>query len=342
LHALFVSELIEDIEISRIKNRILSITHQQDVDGLFCGAILKNAFPDTLVHLTNYGYDNMVQVSKTIENVVSKSKKRGVIIISDLSVDDVGDIEPIEAAAGKAKESGWYFLWIDHHFWNENIRKKVESFATLILSKEEEKKCASELICQTLNIKRTACQRMAKLAHDMDFGLNEIKNPPPLPEIIRYYLTLPNAHKRLHAIVKKASKGVFWDDELQEVYESKYLPLKESAMENAMDSLVIQNIRKYRVAIVESPKVLAKSVIAERVFQLHKDADLAVLFGPDGKLSIRRRPGSDIKCDLIAQRLNGGGHSYAAGGMIKPLVDEGENPKVKTTDVVGELQKALK
>ena len=34
------------------KERILSITHEQDVDGLFCGAILKNAFPDTLVFLT--------------------------------------------------------------------------------------------------------------------------------------------------------------------------------------------------------------------------------------------------------------------------------------------------
>ena len=27
------------------KGRILSITHEQDIDGLFCGAILKNAFP---------------------------------------------------------------------------------------------------------------------------------------------------------------------------------------------------------------------------------------------------------------------------------------------------------
>src|SRR4028119_1834772 len=117
LHTLFVSELVEDITISKIKNRVLSITHQQDVDGLFCGAILKNAFPDTLVHLTNYGYDNMVHASKTIENSVSKSKKRGIIIISDLSVDDIKDVEPIEAVAVKAKESGWYFLWIDHHFW---------------------------------------------------------------------------------------------------------------------------------------------------------------------------------------------------------------------------------
>ncbi len=105
-----------------------------------------------------------------------------------------------------------------------------------------------------------------------------------------------------------------------------------------MDSLVIQNIHKCKVAIVESPQVLSKGIIAERIFELHKDADLAILYAPDGKLSIRRKPASDIKCDLIAQRLNGGGHSYAAGGIIKPLIDEGENPQVGTEDVIEELQ----
>ena len=329
------------MSISKIKDKVLSITHQQDVDGLFCGAILKNAFPDTMVHLTNYGYSNMVQVSKTIENSVSKSKKKGIIIISDLSVDDVKDVEPIEIAAGKANSSGWRFLWIDHHFWNEPVRKKVESFATLILSKDGDRKCAAELICETLNIKRTACQRMAKFAHNADFGLNEIKNPPPLQEIIRYYLTLPNAHKKLHTIVKKASKGIFWDDELQEVYDSKYMPLKESSIKTAMDSLVVQYIHAYGVAIVESPQILPKSIIAERIFRSHKDVDLAVLFAPDGKLSIRRKPDSDIRCDFIAQKLNGGGHSYAAGGVIKPLPYEEGIILVKTKDVIEELQKAL-
>ena len=66
--------MIDGIEISKTKNRILSITHQQDIDGLFCGAILKNAFPDTLVYLTNYGYNNMFNVSKTIENNILLTK----------------------------------------------------------------------------------------------------------------------------------------------------------------------------------------------------------------------------------------------------------------------------
>jgi nanoRNase/pAp phosphatase (c-di-AMP/oligoRNAs hydrolase) len=44
---------------------------------------------------------------------------------------------------------------------------------------------------------------------------------------------------------------------------------------------------------------------------------LAVLYAEDGKISIRRRSGTNIRCDLIAYKLGGGGHSYAAAGIIE-------------------------
>ena len=336
--------MIDDIEILKTKKRILSITHQQDVDGLFCGAILKNTFHDTLVYLTNYGSNNMLKISTTIEDNISRSKKKGIIIISDLSIDNLDDLKPIECAAVKAKECGWEFIWIDHHYWNEIIKEKVQSFATLIVSKDEEQKCAAEIIIETFKIKRTACQRMAKFAHAADFRSNEINKFPPLPEIIRYFLTLPDAYKKLQTIINKASKGVFWDDDLQQVYESNYLPIKESLMQKTLQSFIVQNIHNYKIAIVESPKILSKSILAERIFELQQDIDLAIMYAPDGKLSIRRKPGSNIKCDVIAQKLHGGGHIYAAAGVINPKIDEGEEniKKIDRDDVIEELQKVLK
>jgi oligoribonuclease NrnB/cAMP/cGMP phosphodiesterase (DHH superfamily) len=333
--------LIDDYEMLKTKYRILSITHQQDVDGLFCGAILKNAFPDTLVYLTNYGYNNMLGISKTIENNVLRSSKKGTVIISDLSIDNLDEVKPIENAAIKAKESGWKFIWIDHHFWSENMKEKVKTFATLILSKDDEQKCAAEIICETLKIKRTACQRMTKFAHASDFRTDQINKFPPLPELIRYFLTLPDAYKKLQIIVNKASKGIFWGEDFQEVYEHHYLPLKESAMQKAIGSCTIHNINNYKVAVVESSQILSKSIIAEKIFELQKDVHLAVLFAPDGKLSIRRKLGSDIRCDLIAQRLHGGGHSYAAAGIIKSRTQNEGDTKIGTEDITQELQKAL-
>ena len=148
------------------KGRILSITHEQDIDGLFCGAILKNAFPDTFIFLTNYGHENMKRIADVIKFNVIRSSKSGTIVISDLALNNnnnLEDIKSIEEAANQSKRSGWNLVWLDHHTWQEEIRRRVESFATLILSEDREQKCASELVVENFDLnKRTAYDRMEK------------------------------------------------------------------------------------------------------------------------------------------------------------------------------------
>jgi hypothetical protein len=41
-------------------------------------------------------------------------------------------------------------------------------------------------------------------------------------------------------------------------------------------------------------------------------------YSPHGKVSVRRKVGTDIKCDMIARKLNGRCHSYVAAGYKKP------------------------
>jgi uncharacterized protein len=325
------------------KERILSVTHQQDIDGLFCGAILKNAFPDTLVYLTNYGHRNILNIANTIETNIIKSKKQGTVIISDLSVNNKEEAYIIKAVGIKARERSWNLIWIDHHPWRPEVKDVIQSFATVLLSKESEQKCASELVCDVLNIKRTACIRMAKFAHIVDFRLPEINNLPPLPEMVRYYLSFPDYYKKLQSIISKASKGIFWDNELEEEYESKYLPLKDLALKEALGSILVTIIHNYKVGVIESPKILSKGVLSEMVYKLYDDLDILFLFSPDGKISIRRKSGSDIRCDLIAQKLNGGGHSYAAAGIIKSSTDmeDSETRKIGIQNVLKALQITL-
>lgn len=321
------------INISDRKRRILSISHQQDVDGLFCSAILKNTFPDTLVFLTNYGFNNILQISNIIDYNITKSTKNGTIIISDLALNNKREAEILLDSGIKAREKGWDMYWIDHHPWKEEIKETVKSFATLILSKEEDHKCAAELVYEYLPIKRTACERMAKFAHVIDFRLPEANKLPPLPEIIRYYQNLPNSFKKLQSIIERASRGIFWDDRLQEEYEKDYLPLKKTAIDYALNSLATCNISNHKIAITESPKIIPKSILAEIIFEKVKDVDLAVLFAPDGKISLRRRQGTSIRCDIIAIKLNGGGHSYAAAGVISKSK---ESRKGNADDVIDE------
>jgi uncharacterized protein len=333
------------INTTATKERILSITHEQDIDGLFCGAILKNAFPDTFVFLTNYGSENIIKIADVIRFNVNRSNKSGTIVISDLALNNnnLQDIKSIEEAATQSKRKGWNIVWLDHHSWQEEVRRRVQSFATLILSEDREQKCASELVVENFDLKkRTACERMAKFAHIVDFRLAEISTLPPLPETITFYRSLPDRYRKLQLIIKKASKGIFWDEELQQEYEKQYLPLKESAMLSAMKSLSIHVIQGLIVAVTEAPRILSKSLLAEKIFQDRQNVTLVVLYARDGKVSIRRRANTDIRCDLIAYRLNGGGHSYAAAGVIKSNGEEATTTILTASKVVQELQNALK
>jgi oligoribonuclease NrnB/cAMP/cGMP phosphodiesterase (DHH superfamily) len=316
--------------------RILSLTHEQDVDGLFSSAILKNAFPDTLVFLTNYGHKNVERTAAAIKFNVARSRKNGTIVISDLGADDVQDIKPIEDAANNARNYGWDFLWLDHHVWSEKIKRRVESFASLILPNDK-MKCTAELVYEKFANNRRTCEKIAKFAHIVDFRLQEVHKLPPLPELITYYRSMPNPYPKLQSIVNKASKGIFWDDDLQQDFD-QYVPVRESALSAAMKSLTIYDICNHKVAITESPRIISKSILSEKIFVEKPEVNLVILFAPDGKVSIRRNPGSDIKCDVIGQRLNGGGHNYAAAGLIK----NSSNESLKIGQVAQELETILR
>src|SRR5918992_6113204 len=87
---------------------------------------------------------------------------------------------------------------------------------------------------------------------------------------------------------------------------------------------MLSQYRQLRNCSCRVAKLLAKSILAEKIFIERPDAIIAVLFSPDGKISIRRRPGvNTIRCDIIASKLVGGGHSHAAGAIIRKRNNDG-------------------
>ena len=94
----------------------------------------------------------------------------------------------MKEAANQSKSKGWDLVWLDHHSWQEELRRIVESFARIIQqSDDREQKYASEIIVENFALKkRTACQRMANFAHIDDFRLSEVSTLPPLHEIITF------------------------------------------------------------------------------------------------------------------------------------------------------------
>ena len=108
-------------------------------------------------------------------------------------------------------------------------------------------------------------------------------------------------------------------------------------MSCAMKSLTIYDICNHKVAITELPKIISKSFLAEKIFVEKPEISLVILFTPDGKVSIRKKPALDIKFDVIGRRLGGGGHNYASADIIK-----NNNESLKIGQVAQALETILK
>src|SRR3712207_9323788 len=64
-----------------------------------------------------------------------------------------------------------------------------------------------------------------------------------------------------------------WDEDFQEEYESKYLPLKKIAIKDALETLTVTSMNNYKIGVIESPRILSKGLLAEIVYKNHSDLD---------------------------------------------------------------------
>ena len=95
----------------------------------------------------------------------------------------------------------------------------------------------------------------------------------------------------------------------------KFELLRDSDKQKVLEDIKIKKIDDINVVFVKSSPYIQTSLFSEEVFQQTK-ADLAIFYGKNGKISIRRN-NDKIDCNAIASKLiDGGGHKFAAGGTL--------------------------
>lgn len=96
----------------------LVFSHEQDVDGLFSAAVLKMAFPEAEIVLTNYGFEKMVAIKDKILSFIRQESPAGntpgTIVIADIGVNEESYL-PVYEAFAASKQRGFTNIWIDHH-----------------------------------------------------------------------------------------------------------------------------------------------------------------------------------------------------------------------------------
>src|SRR5215204_5009247 len=293
--------------------KVIIFSHESDLDGLYSAAIGLMRYPQAMTVFLGYGAENFSKLGNFIYSAARYSPSEcGQIVIADLGLNDEL-IETCRKIFSDAVLKGWKIMWVDHHPWSQQAIEAVKSFVEIVLDASG-RKCAADLMYETLLPGNVLAAKLASMAHTMDFFTKD-QYLTPISELIRYYQTFPDFYYRLSNLAEKSAKGILWDVEMQSDYNN-YVRLRDEAKAQVFASLQIRPVGSFKVAYVHSSPYLQNSLFSEEVF-VNTNADLVMFYSTKGKVSIRRN-NDLISCRSIAANLSeGGGHDYAAGATFK-------------------------
>lgn len=304
-------------------------SHESDLDGLYSAAIGLLRYPQAMTIFLGYGLENFQKLGNFIYSATHYSPERGLIIIADLGLND-DLIETCKKIFSDAVANGWKIMWVDHHPWSQQALEAVKPFVEIVLDSSGNK-CAADLMHETLLPDNALANKLASMAHTMDFFTKD-QYLTPITELIRYYQTFPDFYDRLSELARKSARGILWDVEMQNDYNG-YVRLRDEAKDQVFATMQIRPVGKFKVAYVQSSPYLNSSLFSEEVF-VKTNADLVMFYSAKGKVSIRRNNDA-ISCrDIAANLPDGGGHAYAAGATFR-------SDPADTTAVISELESAV-
>jgi uncharacterized protein len=289
-------------------------------------------YPQAYTYFLSYGTESFGKLAKYLQTVISSTKMAGIVLISDLGMnDDSKLIEICGEIFDYLEQNNWKATWIDHHPWPIKV---VDTFARrveLVLD-DSGNKCAADLMYDYLLKDNVVAAKLASMAHAMDFFTKE-EYLTPVAELIRYYSNFEDFYERLTNLARKASEGILWDIEMEIEY-SHYVNLRDYEKRQSISSMRIKDVDGIKVVFVKSSRNIQNSLFADELFSLTK-ADIVMLYNSKGDVSIRRNNDS-IACNQIASNLsNGGGHQFAAGASFR------SNP-LDVDAVISELEAAIR
>jgi len=309
--------------------KVFIFSHESDLDGLYSAAIGLIRYPQATTVFLGYGLDNFIKIGNFLYSATHYSKERGLVIISDLGLND-DLIETCKQIFSDAVKNGWKLMWVDHHPWSQQAIDSVKPLIEIVLDPSGNK-CAADLMHETLLPGHQLAGKLASMAHTMDFFTKD-QYLTPISELIRYYQTFPDFYNRLLELARKSAAGILWDVDMQSDYND-YVRLRDEAKAQVLATMQVRPVGNFKVAFVQSSPYLQSSLFSEEVLEKTK-ADLVLFYSTKGKVSIRRNNDS-ISCrDIAANLPEGGGHAYAAGATFK-------SDPADTAAVISELEAAI-
>jgi oligoribonuclease NrnB/cAMP/cGMP phosphodiesterase (DHH superfamily) len=292
--------------------RVIIFSHESDVDGLFSAAIGLIRYPQARTIFLGYGIENFNKMGDFVYSAVSPNKEGGIFIISDIGLND-NLIDLCKNIFSNAKKNGWQTIWVDHHLWSQKAIDTLKPYVELVINSSDQK-CAADLMYETFLPGNNTAAKLSSIAHTVDFFTKD-QYLTPISELIRYYHNFSNFYDRLSNLAQKSATGILWDVEMQDQY-NKYVRLRDDAKQQVLSTMRIKQLKDLKVAFVQSSPFIQTSLFSEEVFQ-KTQADLAMFYSSEGKVSIRRNNEKIACSDISANLYEGGGHKFAAGAILR-------------------------
>jgi uncharacterized protein len=292
--------------------RVVIFSHESDIDGLFSAAIGLIRYPQARTIFLSYGIENFIKMRDFVCSAISSNREGGIFIISDLGLND-NLIDICKNIFSNAKKNGWRTMWVDHHLWSQEAKEAVKPYVEIVIDSSGEK-CAADLMYETFLPGNDLAAKLASIAHTMDFFTKD-QYLTPISELIRYYHNFSNFYDRLANLAQKSATGILWDIEMQDQY-NKFVQLRDNAKKQVLSTMRIKQLKDIKVVFIQSSPFIQTSLFSEEVFQ-RTQADLAMFYSSEGKVSIRRNSEKIACSDISANLHEGGGHKFAAGAIVR-------------------------
>jgi uncharacterized protein len=292
--------------------RVVIFSHESDIDGLFSAAIGLIRYPQARTVFLSYGIENFIKMRDFVCSAISSNREGGIFIISDLGLND-NLVDICKNIFSNAKKNEWRTMWVDHHLWSQEAKEAVKPYVEIVIDSSGEK-CAADLMYETFLPGNDLAAKLASIAHTMDFFTKD-QYLTPISELIRYYHNFSNFYDRLANLAQKSATGILWDIEMQDQY-NKFVQLRDNAKKQVLSTMRIKQLKDIKVVFIQSSPFIQTSLFSEEVFQ-RTQADLAMFYSSEGKVSIRRNSEKIACSDISANLHEGGGHKFAAGAIVR-------------------------
>ncbi|HJJ42474.1 MAG TPA: phosphoesterase [Methanocorpusculum sp.] len=268
---------------------IVHLTHN-DLDAAGSDAFCRMKYgEDVLTFFSSVG-----RYPWFLSQIASCAGKGDTLFITDLSYN-----KSAEDAVRKISAAGWKIIWLDHHKWTDEEKKKTASYIdTLIV---DTSKCAAGIAYSYFKPENEKAAEIAKVVCDYDLW----KHEDPRSAVLGI---ITSGNKNLRLVRDKFTDGIIIDDEIEQIYKKIESDKNRCIKKSRKHTKIYEG--RYKIAVMPAYGYPSETAAENRKFF---GSDIELLVFDNGKFSVRSVP--DIS-HLIAKEFGGGGHPNAAGGSF--------------------------